>query len=1680
MTDLTKPYEKLLQKRDNLVRAILTHETKIKGGVTPTAAATRLTQLDSSFEKYKELWEKLEEEDEFDLNHFEVDNEVITEAYINTVSMIKSIIKDHSQNEIMSLSSTLAGRGNHSVPEIKLPTISIPKFDGKDLEWTTFYDTFSSLVDQNPNIPKISKMHYLRDSLKGEAFQAICKLPASEANYDIAWKMLLEQYHNTRAIVNDCLKSFVFQEQIQHRNASSIRKLIDTTKTSLQCIESLDVSIEEWDPFIVYILQTKLDKETAIDWEKKLGGSKEIPTYVTMLDFLETQHRIMKTPAGLPCSSQPTTQKIHSTMIGKKKDVCEVCKGEHYVLFCDTFNAWTVTQRKQFVIEKRLCAVCMKKHEVNQCKSKFRCKKCNGLHSTKLHEDVATTSQRVSAVNDLSMPNQKLLATAIVKVQDKFGIYHLFRALIDQGSQGIVVSEKAVQVLSLPRKKTNVPLLGIDDKPLGKATKSIRIQVQSAVNSDFVISMEALIMRSIMSVGPQFEKHNEWKHLNGLQLADPEFMQANAVDILFGVDIYGIIVENGLKKGKLHEPVAQNSSFGWLVFGAACKAKEYSVRIHTTRLANTNNNDENEDLNVALKRFWESEEVNLKPIMTEEHEKCVTLCKETTVRLPSGQIQVSLPFNMDRNDENLLGDSRKMALRRFFNLERKFEKDPTYYERYKADMLNYLACNHMSLSRSPHNVGYYVPHHAVTREESTTTKQRTVYDASAKTSNGFSLNDRCLNGPTIQPELFDTFIRWRTNEIALVADVEKMYRQVSLAPEDRKYQKILWRFSKEEPIQTYEINCVMFGSKSAPFLAINATFYLADCEKDNFPRAAECVKTCLYVDDCMSGSHSVKSAIELQRELNGLFKSGHMHLRKWASNNESALEGIPAEDRAISSSLTLKTSETVKTLGMKWTPASDLLNFTIDMSRLSSDPRVTKRKLVSDASKLYDPCGLLAPLTIKAKILMQQTFKEKIAWDDLVSAAIQAEWNQYKEELPLIKQLKIDRWFKIEQNSQVKIHGFCDASNDAFAANVYVVQTSNDKTTSSLVCAKTRVAPIEPVCTPRLELCGAVLLANLMSRIQENLQIQKEHVHLWTDSSAVWHWIQNHPSRFQVYVAHRVHEIQKLFPANHWKHVRTHENPADLASRGVSARQLLNNSLWFSGPNWLTLDETQWPKINLSLPSEINLEEKRTRINVATVTSSPCEMNFLLRFSSLLRLLRVTTRLFRCARRHRKEDVSSLPEYVTPDELNEAKLEWVKYIQALHFGKEIHDLRKNGIVDEKSSLRSLNPQLDESGILIVNGRLRYAQLPERQRHPMILPANSHFTRLVINRAHATTLHGTIHLTLARARQEFWILNGRNLVKSFVHKCVVCFRQKPRAMNQLMAPLPAIKTAPSRAFLHCGLDFAGPIQIKSSNKRNAITEKGYICVFVCMASKAAHLELVGDLSTQKFILAIRRMMARRGMISEVYCDRGTNFQGANNELPRLFLDAKATTSKDIAQLFASDGIRFHFNPPSAPNWGGQWESFVKLTKHHLRRMTTATNLTFEEMTTLLTQIEACLNSRPLSAITTDINDLEPLTPGHLLIGAPLNLIPEPSLLSLKDNSLDRFQAIQKGLQTFWKRFYEEYLHTQHPRKKWYKPNEDVNCGDLVIIIEDNLPPAKWMMARIIELHTGADGYVRMAT
>lgn len=295
------------------------------------------------------------------------------------------------------------------------------------------------------------------------------------------------------------------------------------------------------------------------------------------------------------------------------------------------------------------------------------------------------------------------------------------------------------------------------------------------------------------------------------------------------------------------------------------------------------------------------------------------------------------------------------------------------------------------------------------------------------------------------------------------------------------------------------------------------------------------------------------------------------------------------------------------------------------------------------------------------------------------------------------------------------------------------------------------------------------------------------------------------------------------------------------------------------------------------------------------------------------------------------------------------------------------------------------------------------------------------------------------------------------------------------MQQIMAPLPEYRVKPQRPFLESGVDFAGPIQLRSTAGRGHKSFKAYICLFICLSTKAVHLEVAVDLSTQGFVSAYRRFVSRRGRCAELHSDNGTNFRGASEELKKMFSEASKFYSK-CAAILAKEGTNWTFIPPSAPHFGGIWEAGVKSTKHHLRRVIGQSTLTFEEMSTLLAQIEACLNSRPISSLSTDPGDLVALTPGHFLIGEPLTSIPEPPVPE-KIPLTKRYLQVTRMRDDFWRRWNQEYLHELQVLPKWKQQKPSVRVDDLVVIKEDNSPPSKWLTGRVIKVFPDREGVVR---
>ncbi|XP_038106933.1 uncharacterized protein LOC119766449 [Culex quinquefasciatus] len=1046
-----------------------------------------------------------------------------------------------------------------------------------------------------------------------------------------------------------------------------------------------------------------------------------------------------------------------------------------------------------------------------------------------------------------------------------------------------------------------------------------------------------------------------------------------------------------------------------------------------------------------MSRFWSCEEVGTGNIYSPEETRCEDQYARSVSRAANGRYTVGLPKNEQTWAQ--LGESRTMATRRLLGLERRLTQDAALRKQYQDFMMEYLELGHMKkVEAGPANDSprCFLPHHPVVREESTTTKN--------------AAGDGCIG-------------------------CGKMFRQIDMAPEDSPYQSILYRFNPEEEIATYELTTVTYGTKPAPFLATRTLKQLAQDEQQRFPLAAQALETDVYMDDVISGADDVATATELRAQLDSLLGSGGFKLRKWASNEPSVLRGVARENLALPDEIDWDQEASVNTLGLKWLPKTDCFRFKFKNPAVTPGQPLTKQLILSIIATFFDPLGLLGASLVLLKMFMQKLWTlqrvdgTRYDWKDPLPPTVGEEWRKLSQHLGVLNNIRIPRCTVIKGAVDIQIHCYTDASEKAYGACVYIRSKNVErKLARRLLTSKSKVAPLKQQPLPRLELNGSDLGADLVEWVIRVFG-KRFPVFFWTDSTCVLLWLKKPPSYWHTYVGNRVARIQRITEELDavWNHIPGVSNPADLISRGVPPEELEGNEMWEEGPDWDDEEPSSWPA-----QPDLSGEEapERRRVVVACVATVEFIDILLSRFSSYISLIRAVALARRFTRRFNKEAKQTYG-YVTLKELREAEGVIVRLVQRTTFAEEIEDLLAEKSVSAHSRLRWFNPHIDEAGVLRVGGRLQHSKEPPGRKHPMVLPAKHRFTELLFKYYHVLLLHGGPQLVLTSVRAKYWPLGGKDLVRLVIHKCKKCYLAKPTSIQQQMGNLPKARVTVSRPFSQTGVDYFGPVYVKAGRGRQPT--KAYVALFVCMATKAVHMELVTDLSTECFLQALRRFISRRNRPTDIYSDNGTNFVGAKNVLEQLLKQLKDVSHHEkIARVCELEGIRWHFNPPSAPHFGGLWEAAVRSAKHHLLRVLGENSASFEDYNTLLTQVEACMNSRPLTALSNDPTDLEPLTPGHFLTGASLQALPEPDYSHIPGNRLNRWQMVQQQTQNFWKRWRSEYLtQLQSRTKNWQHPKK-VEVGKLVVIVDNNQPPMRWKMGRIHELHPGEDGVVRVVT
>jgi hypothetical protein len=544
----------------------------------------------------------------------------------------------------------------------------------------------------------------------------------------------------------------------------------------------------------------------------------------------------------------------------------------------------------------------------------------------------------------------QLLTSALVYIRGRGNNLIKCRALLDTCATANFISESLVKYLNMPVTAHSLSVGTINS--MNTESRGLVLVTIQSIQDSFSKKLTCLTIPTIADLIPsEIFPRDAIKIPSNIKLADPDFHIPRTVDLLIGsgatLSLFSVGQINLSREGQ--DLYLQKTRLGWVVAGGA------SLQIPPKSACYLTN------LETQLTKFWTLEEVAEDKLNSEEEIECEAHFMKTVSRDGTGRYTVSLPF---RRTNKRIGESRTM-LNRLAALERKFSVNSALRKEYTRVIEEYLKLGHISVTKDFSDDGYYMPHHAIIKDASTTTKLRVVFDASAKSRNGVSLNDVLMVGPTIQDKLFSHLIRFRTYKYVITADIEKMYLQVLLHDSDRRYQRILWR--RDGNVETYQINKLAFGVSSSPFLAIRVLQRLADDEAHAYPTAAQVIKSHLYVDDLLSGANSIEEARKIRDEVIALLSRGGFSIRQWAANDKRIIDDLATS--VLHAKFTFDEDRSFKTLGITWSTDGDKLHYSLKSIKITE--RITKRKILSEIAKIYDPLGLLGPVILYAKKLMQ-------------------------------------------------------------------------------------------------------------------------------------------------------------------------------------------------------------------------------------------------------------------------------------------------------------------------------------------------------------------------------------------------------------------------------------------------------------------------------------------------------------------------------------------------------------------------------------------------------------------------------------------------------------------------------------------------------------------------------------
>ena len=1114
------------------------------------------------------------------------------------------------------------------------------------------------------------------------------------------------------------------------------------------------------------------------------------------------------------------------------------------------------------------------------------------------------------------------------------------------------------------------------------------------------------------------------------------------VHLILGASEYAKIkTSTKLCVGKPGEPVAEYTKFGWTIMSPGEDIESERFFFAKSSI-------------VDYEKLCSLDVLGLKVSDDENQSSIFEEFKDQLERKPEGFYETGL---MWKSGETVLPNNRMGSLARLGKLVQKLEKDPELFSAYDKIMKDQESEGIIEeVNCEGHGKVFYLPHKPVIRENAESTKIRIVYDAAARENNeANSLNDCLETGPPLQNMIWDIIARNRLRPITVAGDLKQAFLQIRVRESDRDALRFHWLRDKDkDSIGTYRFTRVIFGLNQAPFLLGGTIEHHLSNEENLNSNAVEEIRKSIYVDDVILSGNALEDVKFLRTETVKIFERAGFQLHKWHSN-EIELEKYQTKENDLSKAddesyamLNLGDKKyEAKLLGLKWDKHSDTLAITFPAKKET----YTRRAILQRVASIYDPLGIVSPVTLEGKLIYRKACDAKVLWDQQLPIELINEFKNWEKALP--DEIEVPRAITkhAEGVESIVLHGFSDASKQGISAAVYAIVNQNTGSNAGLLVAKSRLAK-KDLSIPRLELVAGHLLANMLESTTTALTgMPISGSYAWLDSSVALYWIKG-KGQYKQFVSNRVKAIQKKSFIE-WKHVPSGENPADIKSRGCKANKIPTR--WFEGPKWL-LNKDTWPKdIEITATEESEKEAKSVKELLRTVKVDNSEIDQVIEkynFWKAMRILGWMRRFIHNCRSQRGERISGqLTTQDIQDQIDSMILREQRRVEK----------------DErfKSDRERLNLQKNGKGIFVRKGRIE-------GDYPLYLPERSLLTDKKVEHCHLRTLHVGVSITMTEVRRSYWVPKLRQRVKSIRHRCHGCKRFHARALNQPpLGLLPEDRTKVARPFEIIGVDYAGPIGYRATQKSQG---KAYILLIACSLTRGIYMDVVTELTTDEFMARLKEFIARRGRPKVIYSDNAKTFKAAAGRIHRIM------QSEKMNDFLAKNEIKWKFNLSRAPWWGGQYERLIGIVKQSLYRVTGKALLKLKELKEVLMDVETVLNNRPLSYVEDDV-ELQELTPNLMIFGKRNSLLDEEAH-TLDDKELrKRAKYLEKCKNNVWKRWSDTYLKSLRERHNMkYKRKENaIKEGDVVLIKGDERNRGKWNVGIVEQLVKGRDGVIRVA-